>query len=59
MKNLDLKSLKFDLDEMILIGDKRNETKLGFAILYKYFQIKHRFPQNKSDIPENGWIFYH
>ncbi|MBU3158369.1 DUF4158 domain-containing protein [Clostridium frigoris] len=53
MKNLDLKSLKFDLDEMILIGDKRNETKLGFAILYKYFQIKHRFPQNKSDIPED------
>jgi len=38
---------------MILIGDKRNETKLGFAILYKYFQIKHRFPQNRSDIPED------
>lgn len=45
MEVFDLNSLKFNLDEINLMDDKRNETKLGFAILYKFFQIKHRFPQ--------------
>jgi len=53
MEVFDLNSLKFNLDEINLMGDKRNETKLGFAILYKFFQIKHRFPQYKSDIPDD------
>jgi hypothetical protein len=52
MKEIDLDHLKFSLDEMLLIGDKRNETKLGFAVLYKYFQSNHRFPQDRIDIPD-------
>ena len=52
MKKIDLGYLKFSLDEILLIGNKRNETKLGFAVLYKYFQLNHRFPQNRSDIPD-------
>lgn len=51
--NLINKKYKITLDEMIFIKDKRNETKLGFTILFKFFQINKHFPDTKDDIPQN------
>ncbi|MGM0867507.1 MAG: DUF4158 domain-containing protein [Bacillota bacterium] len=37
--------------ERQLVDKKRNSTRLGFAVLFKYFQQKARFPTDPSMIP--------
>ena len=37
--------------EQELIGTKRGATRLGFAILLKFFQIEGRFPSGPQEIP--------
>lgn len=37
--------------EMRLVGNKTGETRLGFAVLLKFFQYKARFPYAKNEVP--------
>jgi TnpA family transposase len=38
-------------NELEVIGNKTGPTRLGFAVLLKFFQIEARFPQAKNEIP--------
>ncbi|MGM0974628.1 MAG: Tn3 family transposase [Bacillota bacterium] len=40
-------------DELKLIQTKRGDTKLGFAVLFKFFQYEARFPYHKNEIPKS------
>lgn len=39
-------------NELLLIGNKTGETRLGFAALLKFFQYEARFPKSKKEIPK-------
>jgi DNA-binding cell septation regulator SpoVG len=39
-------------DEQELIQLKRGNSKLGFAVMFKYFQYEAKFPHTKSEIPK-------
>jgi hypothetical protein len=38
-------------NEMSLVVNKTGETRLGFAILLKFFHMEARFPSSKNEIP--------
>src|SRR5258705_10505658 len=38
-------------DEELLLRNKAGATRLGFAVLLKYFQHEGRFPERKQDVP--------
>lgn len=40
--------------ERELLGNKTGGTRLGFAVLLKYFQHTGRFPTRKSDVPRTA-----
>lgn len=42
----------FAPNEMQLIGNKSGETRIGFAVIFKFFQNEARFPYNKSEVPK-------
>ncbi|WP_010233689.1 Tn3 family transposase [Clostridium arbusti] len=37
-------------NELSLIGNKYGETRLGFAVLLKFFQMEARFPNSKNEV---------
>ena len=39
-------------NEMQQVGNKSGATRLGFAVLFKYFQYEARFPSHKSEVPK-------
>ena len=39
-------------NELKEVGNKTGETRLGFAVLFKFFQYEARFPRRKSEIPK-------
>lgn len=39
-------------NELSLIGNKTKETRLGFAVIFKFFQYEARFPNHKNEIPK-------
>ena len=39
-------------NEMQEVGKKTGENRLGFAVLFKFFQYEARFPTSKSEVPE-------
>jgi hypothetical protein len=39
-------------NEQELIQLKRGNAKLGFAVMFKFFQYEARFPHTKSEIPK-------
>ncbi|MGV8949439.1 MAG: DUF4158 domain-containing protein, partial [Candidatus Paracaedibacter sp.] len=39
-------------DELTLLDNRTKENKLGFALIFKYFQITSFFPKEISDIPK-------
>ncbi len=39
-------------DELVFLDNKTKENKLGFALIFKYFQITSFFPKEISDIPK-------
>jgi hypothetical protein len=43
--------------ELDLLANKSGATRLGFALLLKYFQYAGRFPARKSDIPPAAIVF--
>ncbi|WP_088225402.1 Tn3 family transposase [Desulfosporosinus sp. FKB] len=38
--------------ELQQIGNKAGETRIGFAVLFKFFQYEARFPTNKYEVPK-------
>ena len=38
-------------DELELLANKTGPTRLGFALLLKFFQYEGRFPQHRNEIP--------
>ncbi len=40
-----------------LLGNKAGATRLGFAILLKFFQIEAKFPTNRNEIPHDVVLF--
>ncbi|PHJ39781.1 transposase [Desulforamulus profundi] len=38
--------------EMQQIGNKSGETRIGFAVLFKFFQFEARFPTHKYEVPK-------
>src|SRR4051812_16047197 len=38
-------------NELELVGNKSGPTRLGFAVLLKFFQLQARFPSGKNEIP--------
>ncbi len=41
----------FSSKELELLGNKTSHTRLGFAVLFKFFQLEGQFPSQKMDIP--------
>ena len=46
-----------DEDELRLIANKSGATRLGFALLLKYFEQEARFPRHAGDVPAGGGGF--
>lgn len=44
-------------EELALLDNKTKENKLGFALIFKYFQITSFFPKEISDIPKS--VIFH
>lgn len=40
-------------NELQQLGNKTGATRLGFAVLFKFFQYKAKFPKYKSEIPKD------
>lgn len=39
-------------NELSQLSNKTRETRLGFAVLFKFFQYEARFPNHKNEIPK-------
>lgn len=39
-------------NEMQQIGNKSSETRIGFAVMFKFFQYEARFPFHKFEVPK-------
>jgi hypothetical protein len=50
-------SFTFLPDEATLLANKTGATRLGFAVLYKFFQHEGRFPRHRNEVP-NAVIAY-
>jgi hypothetical protein len=40
-------------NELSHMGNKTGVTRLGFAVLLKFFQLEARFPNSKNEIPKD------
>src|SRR5260370_19338958 len=40
-----------DVEDRTLLGNKTGATRLGFAVLLKFFRGEGRFPQHKNEVP--------
>src|SRR5256886_15809637 len=40
-----------DVEDRALLGNKTGATRLGFAVLLKFFQQEGCFPQHKNEVP--------
>jgi hypothetical protein len=39
-------------NELTQLSNKTGKTRLGFAVLFKFFQCEARFPNHKNEIPK-------
>lgn len=39
-------------NEMQQMGNKSSETRIGFAVMFKFFQYEARFPFHKFEVPK-------
>ena len=42
--------------EMVLLENKSEENRLGFAVLLKFFQMEARFPRSKQEVPKKDTL---
>ena len=40
-----------DIEDRVLLDNKTGATRLGFAVLLKFFRREGRFPQHKHEVP--------
>ena len=41
--------------DQALVGNKTGATRLGFALLLKFFELEGRFPEDAGDVPARWW----
>ena len=46
-----------DLDDLALVGNKTGATRLGFAVLLKFFESRARFPLDRAEVPVEAVAF--
>jgi TnpA family transposase len=44
-------------NEFLQLGNKTGETRLGFAVLFKFFQYDAKFPNHKNEIPKEIIVY--
>ncbi len=44
--------------DWVLISNKTGATRLGFALLLKFFEIEARFPRSAADVPASAVTGY-
>ncbi len=44
-------------NELSLLGNKTGGTRLGFAVLFKFFQFQARFPNHRNEIPKEVVLY--
>lgn len=44
-------------NELRLLGNKSGETRLGFAVMLKFFQYEARFPTHKNEVPKEVILY--
>lgn len=52
MENITESHTVLDTEELALISNKYAKSKLAFAVMLKFFQLKNRFPTRNDNIPE-------
>ncbi|MEK4677899.1 DUF4158 domain-containing protein [Bacillus sp. FSL K6-2944] len=51
--NEEIEAFMLNPQELALITSKHKATRVGFAVLLKYFQLEYCFPSGKSEVPKN------
>lgn len=44
-------------DDLVVIGNKSGTTRLGFAVLLKFFELEARFPASPAEVPIEAVAF--
>jgi hypothetical protein len=44
-------------DDLVVIGNKSGTTRLGFAVLLKFFELEARFPSSPDEVPAEAVDF--
>lgn len=44
-------------NELSLLRNKTGATRLGFAVLFKFFQYEARFPSHRGEIPKDVVLY--
>src|SRR5699024_5931759 len=44
-------------EDWSLVGNKTGATRLGFAVLLKFFEIEARFPRSASEVPTAAVVY--
>ncbi len=52
-----IENFTFLPNELTELSNKTGTTRLGFAVLFKYFQYEARFPSNKNEIPKEVLLY--
>lgn len=48
-----MRKLSLGFDEFEILANKSGPTRLGFAVLLKFFQFEGRFPNAKNEVPRS------
>lgn len=51
--NEEIEAFMLNPQELALVTSKHKTTRVGFAVLLKYFQLEYHFPSVKSEVPKN------
>ena len=46
-----VESWSLDRDDLSFLGNKSGSTRLGFAVLMKFFELEARFPSSPDEVP--------
>lgn len=52
-----MKELSSIHEELQFFTNKYKPTRIGFAVLLKFFHLEHKFPNKKSTVPKNMMYF--
>ncbi|MDG0949863.1 DUF4158 domain-containing protein [Bacillus paranthracis] len=51
--NEEIEAFMLNPQELALVTSRHKTTRVGFAVLLKYFQLEYCFPSGKSEVPKN------